>query len=171
EVRMPERRRVAVVLLPVGLAEQRLELLEHRRARIRRQNLALRERRPEIRRVIDRRRNRIPVILQESEDVERRRDDALSPAVIDDLALMRLRNRPPPGFSQRRRIERLDAEAHRAEAGVVQPIEQIEIEPIEPRFRLERQPEAASLNFIAQRDAPIALLAEQRIAEDDIRLR
>src|SRR2546430_9533136 len=45
EVRVLERRRVAVELLPVGLREQRLDLLEHRRARIRRQDLELRERR------------------------------------------------------------------------------------------------------------------------------
>src|SRR5256885_2396751 len=38
---------------------------------------------------------RSPVVLEESEDVERRRDDPLLPAVLDDLALVRLRNRPP----------------------------------------------------------------------------
>src|SRR2546430_13404980 len=94
EVRVLERRRVAVELLPVGLGEQRLDLLEHRRARIRRQDLELRERRSEIDRVVDRRRDRVPGVLQEAEDVEPRRDDAELAAVRDDLTLMLLRDRP-----------------------------------------------------------------------------
>ena len=60
---------------------ERLHLLEHRRARIRRQDLELRDRRSEIDRVVDRRRDRVPVVLQEAEHVERRRDDAELPAV------------------------------------------------------------------------------------------
>ena len=76
QVRVLEGRRVAVELLPVGLGQQRLELLEHRRARIRRQDLELRERRSEIGGVVDRRGDRVPVVLQEAEHVERRGDDA-----------------------------------------------------------------------------------------------
>ena len=168
---MPERRRVAVEFLPVGFGEQRLELLEHRRARIRRQDLELREGRAEIGRVVDRRRDRVPVVLQEPEHVERRRDDALLAAVVDDLALMRLRNRPPARLLERRRVERFDAEAHRAEPGRVQPVEQLDVEPIEPRFGFERQRQAARLDLVAQLEAAVALLAEQRIAEDDVRPR
>ena len=41
----------------------------------------------------------------------------LLPAVLDDLALVRLRNRPASRLLQRGRVERLDAEAHRAEPG------------------------------------------------------
>src|SRR5436190_13858794 len=95
EVRVLERRRVAVELLPVLLEDQRLELFEHRSARIWGQDLELRECRSEVRRVIDRRRNRIPVVLQESENIKRRSNDPSLAAMVDDLALMRLWNRPP----------------------------------------------------------------------------
>ena len=35
--------------------------------------------------------------------------------------------------------ERLDAEAHRPEAGRIQPVQQIDVEAIQPRLGLERQ--------------------------------
>jgi hypothetical protein len=37
--------------------------------------------------------------------------------------------------SERRRIERFDAEAHRAEPGRVEPLQQIAVESIEPRLK------------------------------------
>ncbi len=168
---MPEGGRVAVEFFPVGLDEQRLELPEHRRPRIRRQHLELREGRAELGRVLDRGRDRAPVVLQEPEDIKRRGDDPLPVAVDDDLALMRRRDRPAAGLAQRRRIRRLDPEADRTEAGRVQPIEQDRVEPIEPRFRLEGQRQPTRSNRVAQVQAAVALLAEQRIAEDHVRPR
>ena len=90
--------------------------------------------------------------------------------MVDDRSLMMLRNRPASGFLQRRRIGRFDAEAHRAEPCAVQPIEQLDVEPIETRLRLERERQPARRDLIAQLDAAIALLGEQRIAEDDVRM-
>ena len=170
QVGVLERRRIAVVLLPIGFGEQRFELLEHRRARVRGQDLELREGRSEIDRVVDRRRDRVPRVLQEAQDVETGRDDTQLAAVGDDLALVVLRNRPPSRFLERRRIERLDAEAHRAEARGIQTIEQPDVETVQPRFRFERELQAAVLDLIAELDAPVALLAEQRVAEDHVRL-
>src|ERR1019366_275473 len=64
---------------------------------------------------------------------------------------------------------RFDAETHRAEPGLVQLVEQIDVEPVEPRLRLERQVEPARLNLVAERDDAVALFGEERIAEDDVR--
>src|SRR3989442_7356840 len=128
----------------------------------------MRERGSEIRGVVDRRRDRVPVVLQEAEDVEGRRHDPFLSTVLDDLALVRLRNRPPPRLLERLRIQRLDAEAHGAEPRIVQLGEQLDIEPIEPRLRLERQREATCLDLVAQLDTSVTLLAEQRIAKDDV---
>ena len=100
---MREGRRVAVELLPVALGQQRLELPEHRRPWIRSQHLELREGRAEVGGVLDRRGDRAPVVLEKAEDIERGGDDPQSPAMIDDLALMRLWDRPPPRLLQRRR--------------------------------------------------------------------
>ena len=63
---------------------------------------------------------------------------------------MRLRDRPAARLLQRRRRQRLDAEAHRPEPGGVQLVEQLGVEPIEPRFGLERQRQAARLDLVAQ---------------------
>ena len=87
-------------------------------------------------------------------------------AVLDDLALVRLRNRPPPRLLERRRVERLDAEAHRAEAGGVQPIEQIGVETIQPRLGLERQRQPARLISSHSSRQRSRCSREQRIAED-----
>src|SRR2546423_10021513 len=171
QVRMTERRRVAIELLPVGLGQQRLDLLEHRRSRIGRQHLELRERRADIGGVVDRRRDRVPVVLQESEDVERGGDDAELAAVQHHLALVRLRNRTPPRLLQRRGIERFDAKAHRPETNRVESVEQLDVEPIEPRLGFEGEREPAPLNFVAQIEDALALLREQRVAEDHIRVR
>src|SRR4029077_9556066 len=126
-----------------------------------RQDLELREGGSQVRRVVDRRTDRAPVVLQETEDVERRRHDALLPAVLDDLALMRLRNRPAPRLLERGRVQRLHAEAHGAEAGVIQPIQERHVEAVETRLGLERQRESARLDLVAQLEAALALLAEQ----------
>ena len=91
------------------------------------------------------------------------------PAVFDHFTLMALGNRPAPRFLQRRRVERFDAEAHRAEAGRVQLVEQIDVEPVEPRLGFERQVEPARLDLVAERDDAVALFGEERIAEDDVR--
>ena len=88
-----------------------------------------------------------------------------------DLALVLLWNRPASRFFQGCRIERLDAEAHRAEAGGVQPVEQVDVEPIQARLRLEGEREPAPVDLVAQIDDPVALLGEQRIAEDHVRPR
>src|SRR5580765_2501232 len=82
---------------------------------------------------------------------------------------MLLRNRPPARLLERCRIERLHAEAHRAEAGFVEPVEQFDIEPVEPSFGFEREVEPARFDLVAQLDAAVPLLAEQRIAEDHVR--
>ena len=81
---------------------------------------------------------------------------------------MLLRNRTPARLLQRRRVERLHAEAHRTEAGSVEPVEQLDVEPVEPRFGFEREVEPARLDLVAELDAAIALFAEQRIAEDHV---
>src|SRR5215475_5571915 len=83
---------------------------------------------------------------------------------------MILRDRTAARLLQRRRVERFDAEAHRAETGGVQTIEQLDVEPVEPRYGFERELQPPAFDLIAELDAPVALLAEQRIAEDDVGL-
>src|SRR4029077_17082421 len=68
----------------------------------------------------------------------------------------------------RLRVERLDAEAHGAEARRVQLVEQLDVESIEPRLGFEPDREIPGLDFVAQLQAPFALFAEQRIPEDDV---
>src|SRR5689334_13163102 len=84
---------------------------------------------------------------------------------------MRLRNRPASRFLQRHRIERLDAKAHRAEARRIERVDQLHVETVETRLGLEAKRETARLDRIAQLETPVALLAEQRIAKNDVRPR
>src|SRR5206468_8386128 len=46
---------------------------------------------------------------------------------------------------------------------------QLDVEAIEPRLRLEGEPQPAAQNLVAQLEAAIPLLAEQRIPEDHVR--
>src|SRR6266852_4518492 len=105
-----ECRRIAVKLFPVGLREEWLQLLEHRRARIRCQNLELRERRSQIGRVVDRGRNRVPVVLQETKDVGRTssRRAERSPSCLRSRSTRTTRATPPGKLA--------DAELHFTEA-------------------------------------------------------
>ncbi len=93
---MPERRRVAVVFFPVGFRQQGLELLEHRRARIGRQDLELRKGRTELGRIVDRRGDRLPGVLQEPQHVEPGGHNPFLLTVIENRPLVRLRNGPAP---------------------------------------------------------------------------
>src|SRR5439155_12032569 len=69
----------------------------------------------------------------------------------------------------RRRIERFHPETHRPQSSGMQPVEELQVEPDEPRLRLERQRETARRNLVAERQTPVALLGEERIAEDHVR--
>ena len=89
--------------------------------------------------------------------------------MVDDEPLVRLRRRPPAGALQRVRIHRLDAEAHRPQPRRVQRVDQLRIEPVEPRLALEPQIQLARANFVRERHRAIALLTEQRVAEDHVR--
>jgi len=109
--------------------------------------------------------------VREAQDEEAGRDDAKRPAVIDDEPLLLLRDRPAAHFLQRVGRHRLHAEAHRAHARRVQAIEQLRIEPIEPRLALEPEIEAAPLDGVGDGHGPLTVLGEQRIPEDHIRTR
>src|SRR5262245_34381433 len=98
---MAEGWRIAVELLPISFGQQRLELLEHRRAGIRGENLELCKRRTEVNGVVDRRGNRVPVVLKETENVKRGGHDPALATVFDDMSLVRFRNRSASRFLQR----------------------------------------------------------------------
>src|SRR5205085_5672217 len=91
--RMREGGGESVELLPVCFVDTGTELLPHRRARVWRQQLELRGGRSEADRVVDGRGDRRPVVLKESEHVERGGDDAEPAALDHDSPLVRGRNR------------------------------------------------------------------------------
>src|SRR5262249_24780481 len=114
---------------------------------------------------------RTPRVLQEPENIERRRLDAEAPAEAENGALVLGRNRPPAGFFQRRGIERLDAEAHRAKSRAMQRLQQRFVETIETGFAFEPQLQAARDDLVGERKASRAILREERVAKDHVRVR
>src|SRR5262245_37225701 len=98
---MRKRRRETVEVLPVRLIDARLELAPHGRSWIRGQQLELRGGRAQRDSVIDRCGYGRPVVLQEPEDIERRRHDAKFTAFRNDSLLMVGWDRSPAGSLQR----------------------------------------------------------------------
>ena len=100
----------------------------------------------------------MPVVLQEPEHVERRRDDAAAPAVGHDAPLLLGRDRPSAGAPQRVDGERLHAEADRGETGLVQRVDERRVQPVEPGLALEPDLQAREPDLIAERQAPVAIV-------------
>src|SRR5262249_25417202 len=114
-------------------------------------DLELCERRSELDGVVDRVRDRVPTVLQETEDIKRRRPDAEAPAEAEDGSLVLGRNWPPAGLFQRSGSERLDAEAHRSKSRSMQRLQQRFVETIETCFAFEPQLQAARDNRVRER--------------------
>src|ERR1700682_5736172 len=54
---------------------------------------------------------------------------------------------------------------------MVHPVEERLIEPVQPRLALEPQAQAAGADLVTERQTPIAIHAEQRVAEDHVWMR
>src|SRR5262245_51402698 len=80
------------------------------------------------------------------------------------------RNRSPARSLQRLGGQRLDAKAYRGQTCQPQRLQQFRVESIEPSFTFEAQPQTSRPDLVAKREAAIAILGEQRITEDDVRV-
>src|SRR5262245_29825681 len=166
---MCEGGRKAVKSLPIGLVDPRAELPPHRRAWIRCQQLELRRRRSEIDRVLDRRRDRRPVVLKKAKHVERGRNDAEPATLGDDSSLMRRGNRPASRSLERVVRRCLDSETDRRQPGAPERLQEFRVQSIETRLALEPQTQTPNVNLLTQLEASISILRKQRITKNDIR--
>ena len=78
------------------------------------------------------------------------------------------RDRTPAGLAKRLDRHGLDAEADRRQAGRVHRVDERRVESIEPRLALEAQIEMPRPDLVAERQAALTIVGEQRIAEDDV---
>ncbi len=117
-----------------------------------------------------RRGDRVPVVLQEPEDVERRGDDAELAAVVDDLPLVRLAESAGGPISS---ASPATAIRRRSSSPGTRPRSSLSSSSASRRSsrvsasNVSVQP--ARLDLVAQLEHALALLGEQRIAEDDVR--
>src|SRR5690348_18079369 len=113
---MIEVKRVAVELFPVSFKNQRLHLLEQWCSGIRRQDFEVGARRAELRRKSYRRLQTFFRILQETENIKRRRTDAEFPAKRNHLPHVFVRNEATSDALERCRFHRFHAKANLTQA-------------------------------------------------------
>src|ERR1051326_5130485 len=113
---MIEVKRVAVELFPVSFKNQRLHLLEQWCSGIRRQDFEVGARRAELTRKPDRRLQTFFRILQETENIKRRRADSEFPAKRNHVWHVLVRNEPTSHALQRCRFYRFHPKANLTQA-------------------------------------------------------
>src|SRR6476646_2898873 len=101
---------IAVEVLPVIVINQRFELLELGSARIRRQNLEIRQSRIQIDRKTDQLFDTRLGVLKKTDHVKRRGSDSQFPTQLDHATHVLVRNKTPGYLFEDKRIGRLDAE-------------------------------------------------------------
>src|SRR5947209_2231944 len=161
---MIECERVAVKLLPVGLEDERLELLELRRARIRRQNLKVRVIGVEIARKANQFFDALFRVLQKSYDVKAYGRNAQFPAELDHVSHVLVRDEAARNLLQNKRVRGFHAERDFAQTCGVHGANQFLIEIVHARLAFKRELQIARLYLFGNVEAALAVKRKERVA-------
>ena len=157
--------RVHGVLRRVERFDLRLDLLEEFRARIRRHDVEVGERRVDCLGVAEHAADRLFGILGKTDHEAGHGTHAQRPAQRDELALLVVANRRPVIATQRVFRGGLDADSDARQADFGQRTQHVRLQKVDPPFDRKLNSLGQRADQLRQAKHPLAVDAEQRIAE------